>query len=208
MNPLLKAALRIALLGLILAGVRYWLFPGEIPHPPGVLVKANPFQGEASDVSLPSVAGYNLAALATYHIRARVLHTKRYYSHPAELVPIDVALGWGPMSDSAVLSKLTISQTNRFFFYEWWNAPPIPKDEIACHSSNNHIIAANDQVAGFIRSLRAGHLVDFSGYLVAATKGGFTWRSSLSRTDSGNGACELFYVTDARMDDPDQPPSE
>ena len=38
-----------------------------------------------------------------------------------------------------------------------------------------------------------GYLV----YIEAATPKGktFTWNSSLSREDSGDGACEIFYVT-------------
>ena len=27
----------------------------------------------------------------------------------------------------------------------------------------------------------------------------FSWNSSISRTDSGNGACEVFYVTEAKI---------
>ena len=37
-----------------------------------------------------------------------------------------------------------------------------------------------------------------TGYLVNATgPGGEAWNSSLRRDDTGNGACEVFYVTDA-----------
>jgi len=45
--------------------------------------------------------------------------------------------------------------------------------------------------------LRSGALVHLSGELVQATGPQIgTWRSSLSRTDSGNGACELLYLED------------
>ncbi|HET7227217.1 MAG TPA: hypothetical protein VFJ55_01130, partial [Chthoniobacterales bacterium] len=45
------------------------------------------------------------------------------------------------------------------------------------------------------KSLRCGALVHLSGELVEATGPRIgTWRSSLSRTDSGNGACELLYL--------------
>jgi hypothetical protein len=110
-------------------------------------------------------------------------------------VPYDVALGWGPMSDQAVLDRLSITQGNRFFFYEWQDEPPIPEGDMARHAANNHLIAANPRIAATIRKLRAGQVVKLRGYLVNATKpDGFRWATSLTRSDSGNGACEVFYV--------------
>ena len=199
MNFLPKAIRWLVLFTLIAVGVRVWLATGEVRRPAGVLVPADPIQTTCSGVALPQVAGYALTALASYHLAGRVLHTKRYYGAVSDLVPIDVALGWGRMSDSAVLSLVTISQGNRFYYYDWRSGPPIPKNEIVSPSANNHVIAANRQVVAFFRSLKPGHLVDLRGYLVVASKNGFTWRSSLTRTDSGNGACELYYVTEAKM---------
>jgi hypothetical protein len=58
-----------------------------------------------------------------------------------------------------------------------------------------HIIPATPAIAKQCKSLRAGSLVHLRGDLVEATGPGIgRWRSSLSRTDTGNGACELFYV--------------
>ncbi|HEV3148526.1 MAG TPA: hypothetical protein VGZ24_07735, partial [Chthoniobacterales bacterium] len=51
------------------------------------------------------------------------------------------------------------------------------------------------EIASRCKSLRTGSLVHLSGELVEATGPGIgTWRSSLSRTDTGNGACELMWV--------------
>jgi hypothetical protein len=105
-----------------------------------------------------------------------------------------LAVGWGPMSDSAVLEKLRITQDNRW--YQWRaDAYPIPLDEIARSSSNMHLIAADKQVERDMRRVRPGAVVRMRGYLVEARgKDGFIWRSSLSRDDTGNGACELMWV--------------
>lgn len=192
----MKPWLRRAILAVLVGGAACWLWPqSALRHPPGVLVAAEPVQGLIAARPLGEVRGFQLTAVATYTIQARVLRTKRYWADGAELVPYDVALGWGPMSDQAVLDRLNVSQSNRFFFYEWQNEPPIPEREIACHAANNHLIAANPQVAGFIRKLRSGQVVRLRGYLVNATKpDGFRWPTSLTRNDTGNGACELFYV--------------
>jgi hypothetical protein len=58
-----------------------------------------------------------------------------------------------------------------------------------------HIIPATPEIASRCKSLRAGTLVHLVGDLVEASGPGIShWRSSLTRTDTGNGACELFYV--------------
>ena len=192
----------IRLLALLAVTGLVWLFVSSRPikHPPGVLVPNAPVQKSIAMKSLGLVADWHVMAVAEYHLRGRVLGTKRYQSGPqAELVPIDVAVGWARMSDQAVLDHLKISMTNRFFFYEWKGTPPIPQDEIVVSAANNHVIAANDDVRKVIRSLRVGQIVTMHGYLVNANgPAGSTWNSSLTRSDTGNGACELFYVESAK----------
>ena len=199
----LKSALRRAAFPALAVAGLYGLWPqAALRHPPGVLVATEPVQQLIPAKPLGDAHGFTLTAVALYSVQARVLHTKRYWADGADLVPYDVALGWGPMSDQAVLDQLRIAQSNRFFFYQWRNAPPIPEKEIACHAANNHVIAASSEVAKVIRKLRAGQVVTLRGYLVNATKAdGFLWPTSLSRTDTGNGACELFYVESAQADD-------
>jgi hypothetical protein len=125
-----------------------------------------------------------------------VLHQKIYrYDRGADLVPVDLAVGWGPMSDQAVLDRLAISQASRFFYYEYKGAPPIPREEIVSHATNLHLIPSDKTIATQCRALRSGDLIHLAGLLVEASGPGVgTWRSSLSRTDTGNGACELVWV--------------
>jgi hypothetical protein len=187
-----------------LAGVAfcvYGMWPKRMVwRSPGIIAPREPMQQMVPPRVLGAVHGYTLTALAGYAIEARVLHTKRYWGEGADLVPYDVALGWGPMSDQAVLDQLEIQQSNRFFFYRWSGAPPIPQGEIVCHASNHHLIAADAAVAKTIGDLRAGEVVRLRGYLVQVSRpDGFRWVSSLTRTDSGNGACEVFYVEFAQV---------
>ncbi len=63
------------------------------------------------------------------------------------------------------------------------------------HSGNMHMIPANPGVKADLDDVGEGDLVRFSGYLVDASgPNGFTWKTSLSRDDTGDGSCELFYV--------------
>ncbi len=180
----------------LLTGAVWWLWPaGALRHEPGVRLDREPEQQMIEPQPVGSFKKYTITAVAAYTIEARVLHTKRYWVDGNDLVPYDVAVGWGAMSDQAVLDRLSISQCNRFFFYEWRNPPPIEISEIERHAANMHVIAANKAVAKAVKRLRRGEFVAMRGYLVnVGGPNGFHWNSSLRRDDTGNGACEVFYV--------------
>ncbi|MEO8439531.1 MAG: hypothetical protein ABI540_04845 [Spartobacteria bacterium] len=184
---------------LVVAWFAYGRLTAPITYEPGVLVAAEPSQTGPRNEDVPFDHGkFHLRPLARFSLDARVLHRRIYrYDQPAALVPVDLAVGWGSMSDQAVLDRLSISQSARFFWYEYQGLPPIPREEIVAHATNLHLIPSTDEIASRCRSIRSGELIHLSGLLVEATgpKIG-TWRSSLSRTDSGNGACELVWVED------------
>ena len=100
------------------------------------------------------------------------------------------------MADDTVLAQLDISQGGRWYRYRWREQPPIPADEIVRSSANMHIVPANDAVAAALGRIEAGQHVRIDGWLVRidADDGRWHWRSSLSREDSGDGACELVYA--------------
>jgi len=194
-----KAAYRwVSLMVLLMAGAAsgYFLWPErEVSHGPGILVAEQPLQTAATSLSPWERDEYTIAPLAAFEVRARVLH-KRFYHHGREsdLSPIDLALGWGAMSDQRVLDQISISQSGRW--YEWQSSRlPIPRQEVVSSSANMHMIPADDEVDRVLRSVRVGDIVRFTGYLVdVRAKDGWHWRSSLSRTDEGNGACELVWL--------------
>jgi len=146
------------------------------------------------------VTGDSVATgLAHYHIRARVLGV-RWYSHDsgAAIAPVDLALGWGCMSDWSIYGRLEISQSNRFYYFTWADAKPIPVTvgDMQVHSSNNHIITANPLVLRMLSRVRRDDVVVIDGDLVQVDGiDGRCWRSSLTRQDTGDGACELIRAT-------------
>ncbi len=138
-----------------------------------------------------------LSPLAGFSVEARVLGREDYrLGREAEFSPTDLALGWGRMADDTVLAQLTISQGGRWYRYRWQDQPPIPADEIVRSSANMHIVPANDAVAAALGRVEAGQRLRIDGWLVRidADDGRWHWRSSLSREDSGEGACELVYA--------------
>ncbi len=191
----MKIAAFLALV--VLAWLAYVRVSAPPTYPPGVLIASDPIQRDnPTDRTAFSYGKFQLKPLADFSLEARVLHRKIYrYDHSAALVPIDLAVGWGPMSDQAVLDHLVITQAARFFYYEYQNQPPIPREEIVAHATNLHLIPSTPEIESQCKALRTGELIHLSGLLVEATGPGIgTWRSSLSRTDSGNGACELVWV--------------
>ena len=167
------------------------------PMPPRTARGAAPLQSEApAGLALPAIGNASLKPLAGFSVEARVLGREDYrLGREADYSPTDLALGWGRMTDDAVLSRLQISQGGRWYRYSWHEAPPIPVDEIVRSSANMHLIPADDVVAAALRRIERGQRVRIDGWLVEVDAGdGWRWRSSLTRDDSGGGACELVYV--------------
>lgn len=142
--------------------------------------------------------------MAEFDITARVLHRERYYlDEESKLAPVDLAMGWGIMSDEQILDKIDIGQTSRFYY---WSTDkfPIPRREIETKSANMHIIPANDQLEDILLSIRQGHIVHIKGYLVWITGNNSSWNSSLTRNDTGDGACEVIYAEEIQIIDKPQ----
>jgi hypothetical protein len=142
-----------------------------------------------------------ITPLAGYSIKAVVLSRQRYrYDALAELAPLDLALGWGPMSMAAVINELSISQSGRWYEYSWSGEEPLPPGEIALHSANTHCLPASPAIRRQLLAVKRHDVVTLDGYLVEVTGpgAGNPWRSSLSRTDTRGGACEILWVTAVR----------
>ncbi|TYT75635.1 hypothetical protein [Desulfobotulus mexicanus] len=165
--------------------------------PPGVIIPDSPVQHENVLPSAFDFNGYRLTPLAHFEMTGRVLARKRYRTdRESDLAPVDLALGWGRMSDTAVLEKIKITQSGRWYRWRTDNFP-IPRKEIESSSANMHLIPADTHVKNRVLAAREGDIVRFSGYLVRAdAPDGWRWISSLTRTDTGDGACEVVYVKD------------
>ncbi|MCX7556086.1 hypothetical protein OS187_04490 [Xanthomonadaceae bacterium JHOS43] len=186
----------VAALVLVLIG--WWMAPpmGR-DRAPGVLAPQLPVQEDLHDATAIEHGDFLLTPLARFTIEARVLGREDYrFDAEAALSPMDLALGWGRMSDSAVLDRLDIRQSMRFYSYRWRDQPPVPPREIVASSANMHLVPADGAIARQLKRVRRGDVVRIEGYLIQARRhDGWLWRSSLTRQDSGAGACELVYVT-------------
>lgn len=166
----------------------------------GVLVAEDPQQETLGTTAFAHEA-YRLTPRASYHLRARLLSREAYHlGREAELSPLDFALGWGVMSDNRVLDALEISQSGRYFWLRWGEQPPVGEAEMLRHAANTHLIPADDSVRRALARMRPGQVVALDGWLVdVAAEDGWQWQSSLTRSDTGAGACELLWVRSASV---------
>ena len=163
---------------------------------PGVMAEDPPWQQNLDQTEYFMHGDHRVTLMADFGLRAKLLARESYYlGEEAEISPVDFALGWGPMSDEAVLQHIDISQSNRWYRWRASSESGIPLHDIKWHSSNMHIIPADDSVADRIDEVRVGQVVELSGHLVRVDRDdGWRWISSLTREDTGAGSCELFYV--------------
>ncbi|MBO4864139.1 MAG: hypothetical protein J5517_07225 [Eubacterium sp.] len=167
-----------------------------------------PIQTETTGGTSMAIGDYDvdIKYLYEYDVDALVIHTHNYpgFDIDSKLVPKDVALAWGSVAQFNETIDFHWSQSGRW--YRWKAdsydeiAPVGGVEGVNTQSANNHLIAADAVVKSQIKKIRRGDHVHLKGYLVNvdATKSNgnyFYWYSSTSREDTGDGACEVFYVT-------------
>jgi hypothetical protein len=157
------------------------LAPGE-PYAPPELLRAD----------------VRVTPQARYRIAARVLSTERYFrGWQGDAVPLDLALGWGAMSDSRVDAWIDWYQRDRYYFWQWDAGSPYRNADIREQSANVHIVPATQNLRRALLALSEGDQVLLRGFLVNLTgPDGEPWNSSLSRSDTGGGSCELLHATE------------
>lgn len=168
---------------------------------PTLSIDREPLQINLAEPESLRVGEYQFSLMADFQLEARVLGRRDYRrDSSAELSPIDLALGWGPMARDDILQHVDISQRGRFYYWRV-QAYPIPRNEIIRSSANMHMIPASQAVLDELKRTREGSRVRLRGYLVNVDRDdGWRWRTSMVRTDTGSGACEVVLVTLAEVD--------
>jgi hypothetical protein len=162
----------------------------------GQIAPREPAQTDRADATPVRHGRWLLTPRATYDVTARVLAREDYrFDAIADLVPEDLALGWGPMSDNSVLAHFEISQGARFYEWRPRDALPIARETVISHSANTHVIPVDQNVRTQLAALRVGQVVRLRGDLVDGKRDDGAWlQTSMTRADSGAGACEVMLV--------------
>lgn len=176
----------------------------------------NPYAGPAElpapvqkDHAAPEVILYegrqgtvHIRLLADYKVTAAVKGKQPYTSDTASQVsPMDLVLAWGIMNQPDVEAHISYSQSGRWYQIRYDPDIPVTASYITENTANVHLIPANEQIASRIADIRVNDWVTLEGQLVQVVFQEGTWTSSLTRSDSGDGACEILYVTRIRSGD-------
>ena len=147
---------------------------------------------------------FRVTPVAEYKISGMVVGKETYSSGwGGEISPVDLAIVWGKLADPEYGRYITYNLSNRWYFYKYKPGSPFDNSFVISHSANNHIIPSNENIRKAVKTIKEKDRVVLEGFLVNITgtyKGQpVTWNTSLSRTDTGHAACELFYVSKVRI---------
>lgn len=108
----------------------------------------------------------------------------------------DLCVLWGPNVESDIYTRLTYS-SGSFTCYVSSSDAATWKAFDQNRLSNNHLLTDDPAIASSLRDTNVGDQVRIQGYLAQYSHDqGFERGTSITRTDTGNGACETIFVTD------------
>jgi hypothetical protein len=151
-------------------------------------------------------ANYEITPRFSYKLRGLVVATHDSKSwldtaHEAwgdTLNTADICVVWGEDAFNSYLNRFHFSHDDWTCFFQ-------TQDSTAYRSfrtdqfSNNHMLPADPEVAKEIAEIEIGDQIEFDGYLVDySINGRAARRTSITRNDIGNGACEIVYTTSLR----------
>ncbi|MGE5159871.1 MAG: hypothetical protein ACM3O5_00040 [Betaproteobacteria bacterium] len=198
----------------IVGGAAAWLDrPGSVDVPPG-RTDAGAFvvRAVADQAPIPVPEGGALLPVAQFETRGRVLNIERFKPHQSLVNWIpglrpathDVGLGFGPMTDTANVSRFRfthegVSHGLRALFARPRNAMTQAEfDALAPHITNVHVIPADEGVLAQLRRLKHGELVTLRGLLVNVRDA--DGRVATTSTTAGDRDCEIMWLEEIRAE--------
>jgi len=148
---------------------------------------------------------YNVRPFVDYELWGLVVtmnNIKTWYNvyHDKDSVNLkDVCVIWGENLSSNAYRDVHYRSGEWTCYTRWYKKLDGPF--LGTKLSNNHLLSDNKKVRDIIKKVKIGDQIHLRGTLVGyAKKGEKNYRnSSLTRTDTGNGACETFFVEKAEI---------
>jgi len=177
------------------------LFPGDvyqgiIPDP----VQVDLIRPETITITDSYNEAIDLSLMAEYTIEGIVKSIAHYSDdYPSRIAEYDFALAWGELNKKEIDEEIKYSQSGRWYRYSCSEECIISQNYISTHSSNVHLIHEDAYELYRIGKIKRDDHVRLTGYLVNVNFEDGPWNTSLTREDTGNGACEIMYVTDVEV---------
>ena len=198
----------------VLVGGYAWYTINHVGYRNSIEGLVPPTQSETFGGVQKVVGGYNIDITFkyTYSLDALVVSTKEYDGSGVadKLSPVDLGLAWGDVAAKNRQVDFHWEQRNRWIYWQLDSYSDLMsvggEEAIERQVSNNHIIPATNDIKKQVLKIRRGDRVRLEGYLVDVSgqndKGAWIeWDSSVTREDTGDGACEVFYVTKVEIVD-------
>lgn len=143
---------------------------------------------------------YTLVPVATYKTAVLVVSTKHYRDEDTALAPIDLCVVWGALAQPEYLQYVTFTQKDRGCKCVYDVGSPADTPEVLSQFVNIHLIPANDYLLQAIETIKEGQKVVLEGLLVDVYLDDSIYiETSRTRTDNGEGSCEVLYVTKVKV---------
>lgn len=111
----------------------------------------------------------------------------------------DLCVVWGANAETLDLSRFHFSHGDWTCYVETSSSEEWAKFKMD-GLSNNHVLPSTPEIEALFRDVRIGDEIEVEGLLVDYSVDGRGSRTtSIVRTDTGNGACEIIYVTGFRF---------
>ena len=190
-------ALALAAAALGLAGCGFALPASSVPAGEAVDWRGEPMQGATwrTPFAWPTRHGeVQVRPRAAFDISAVVAAAEPYsFDDSAFLSPVDLVMTWGRLPEEPYRSRVSYYQITRYYFWRTRD-PSLDLHYIVTHSANMHIIPATHNLARALAHVGGGDRLRLRGLLVDVEGSGFRWQTSMTRDDTGPGACELVWV--------------
>lgn len=126
----------------------------------------------------------------------RVL-SKNWYllDDKADIVPYDLVLGWGEMSDEKVISNIKISQRNRNYRMDM-TKHPIPAQRIGEQSTMIHALPSSKMIQDELNKIRKGNIITIKGYIVdvKSIADNWFWKSDYRNESLGGRHSQIVWI--------------
>ncbi len=197
-----------------------WWQRDALPPPErlAAAVQDDPLQKPTGrDAFLTTVGGveYTVRPLYTYDLYGLVVskhdaETWWDWIHEAasdKLNVTDLCVVWGASARSGAYRDISFS-SGEFVCYASTSSDAAWRAFDMTSLSNNHLLTDDPAIAKVLKKMRVGDQVHFRGYLAEYSHHhGFAFfrGTSTTRLDTGNGACETVFATDAEIVRPGNP---
>jgi hypothetical protein len=195
----------LTLAGVVFVGVQILGRPQGTGAPRPVDWHAEPAQADTDRAPFHRSAGrreFDLLPRAEMEVAARVAGTERYrFDELAPLAPVDAILTWGDLPEPPFAGRISYDQMARFYLWST-HSRDLDLRYIERHSANFHLMPGSENVRRALVRLDVGDDARLRGLLVdVSDDSGRRFKTSLTRNDTGAGACEILWVEEIQVGD-------